>query len=300
MVRDDSGAALVESLGATAFRGSVEHEAAWSAIGDVDAIVHAAALVIQQRSWGSFQAVNVQGTKNAARAAARQGVRLIHISSVAVYGRPTKRQPSVIGEDTKWQPLSDTDYYARSKRNAELELRDIAQETGLSWVTLRPCVVYGERDRAFMPRVLRALRFGIAPLVGNGNNILTVVYASNVAEAVQAALERPEVEGSFNITNDGEITQREFVAAVGAAMGRRIRFVRVPLSAATGFGLADYYLQRLLRPGKYPRMGGAAARFLAAENPYTSERARQELKWNPSVPPHEAIMRSVRWFTGDE
>jgi nucleoside-diphosphate-sugar epimerase len=170
----------------------------------------------------------------------------------------------------------------------------------LSWAALRPCVVYGERDRAFMPRVLRALRFGIAPLVGNGNNILTVVYAGNVAQAVQAALEHPEVEGSFNITNDGEITQREFVAAVGSAMGQRIRFVKVPLSCATGFALSYYYLQRLLRPGKYPRMGGAAARFLAAENPYTSERARQELKWNPSVPPHEAIMRSVRWFTGDE
>jgi len=227
-------------------------------------------------------------------------VRLVHISSVAVYGRQTPRQPSVVGEDARWQPLNDTDYYARSKRNAELILHDIAKETGLSWAALRPCVVYGERDRAFMPRVLRALRFGIAPLVGNGNNILTVVYAGNVAQAVQAALERSDVEGAFNITNDGEITQREFVAVVGAAMGQRIRFVRVPLSAATGFALTYYYLQRLLRPGKYPRMGAAAARFLAAENPYTSERARRELEWNPSVPPHEAIMRSVRWFTGDE
>ncbi len=300
MVRDDSGEALVESLGATAVRGSVEREASWSVIGDVDSIVHAAALVTQQKSWGSFQAVNIQGTRYAAQTAALRGARFIHISSVAVYGRQVPVRHRVMREDTKWQPLRDADYYARSKREAELELLDIAQKTGLSWVALRPCVVYGERDRAFMPRVLRALRFGIAPLVGRGDNVLTVVYAGNVAEAVHAALEHPQVEGSFNVANDGDITQREFVSAVGAAMGRSMRFVKVPLSAAQGFAHTYYYVQRLLRPSKYPRMGVAAARFLAAENPYTSERARQELKWTPSVPPQEAITRSVHWFTGDK
>jgi nucleoside-diphosphate-sugar epimerase len=300
LVRDESGKRLVESFGATAVHGSVEDPQAWTHARQSDAIVHAAALVTQQASWGTFHAVNVEGTRHAASSAGKQGIRLVHISSVAVYGRRPGDLAGPVDEDSPRGQLADTDYYARSKRMAEEVLWTASEKTRIRAVAIRPCVVYGERDRAFMPRVLRALRFGIAPLVGNGKNVLTVVYAGNVAEAVQAALEHPEVEGPFNTTNDGELTQREFVATVAAAMGRRVRFVRVPFLAAQGLALSYHWLQRLLRPGKYPTMGAAAARFLATENPFTSERARRRLKWNPSVPPADAIRRSVRWFSGDE
>jgi len=65
LVRDDSGVALVESLGASAIKGRVEDEEPWLSLQKAQAIVHAAALVTQQRSWGSFQSVNIQGTKHA-------------------------------------------------------------------------------------------------------------------------------------------------------------------------------------------------------------------------------------------
>lgn len=300
LVRDESGKTLVQSFGATAVHGSVEDPQAWTHAHRADAIVHAAALVTQQASWDTFYAVNVEGTRYAANTAGERGIRLVHISSVAVYGRRPADLAAPVDEDCPRGELANTDYYARSKRMAEEVLWTASMKTGLRAVAIRPCVVYGERDRAFMPRVLRALRFGIAPLVGNGKNVLTVVYAGNVAEAVQAALERPEVDGPFNTTNDSDLTQREFVAAVAAAMDRRVRFVRVPFLAAQGFALSYHWLQRLLRPGKYPRMGVAAARFLATENPFTSKRARRQLMWNPSVPPEEAIRRSVRWFSEDE
>jgi nucleoside-diphosphate-sugar epimerase len=285
LVRDASGQGLVESLGAGAVHGTVEDEQSWSRARDTDAIVHSAALVTQQASWETFQAVNVEGTRYAARTAGDLGIRLVHISSVAVYGRRPTTTALSVDEDSPQGELAVTDYYARSKRLAEEAQWTEVKKAGIRAVAIRPCVVYGERDRAFMPRVLRALRYGIAPVIGSGDNVLTVVYAGNVAEAVQAALEHPEVEGSFNTTNDGEITQRDFVSAVGAAMGRRVRFVRVPLAVAQGLALAYHGLQRVLRPGKYPRMGSAAARFLAME------------KWNPSVAPHEAIARSVRWYS---
>lgn len=295
MVRDAGGRELVESLGAEATAGRVEEESAWSAVRGVEAVVHAAAIITARRRWEDFAAVNVDGARWAALAAARCGARLVHISSVAVYGRPTRIPQQQIDEATPWIPLPSQDFYARSKRAAEEAVETVRRDSGLSAASLRPCVVYGERDRTFLPRLIRALRFGVAPLVGDGDNPLALVYAGSVAQAVLAALEHPEAVGAFNTTNDGTITQREFFRMLAAAAGRRIRFIRLPLSVATGLALSVQRVRQLSRPGRYPGLGGAGARFLATPNPYTSERARHELRWHPSLNPSEALLRSVRW-----
>jgi len=114
-----------------------------------------------------------------------------------------------------------------------------------------------------------------------------------------SALESPSSRASFNITNDGEMTQRDFLAAVGAAMGKRVRFVRLPMAVAGTLALSYHGMRRLLRPGSYPGFGIGAARFMAANNPFSSERATRELRWNPSTPPQAAVKRSVRWFNKD-
>jgi nucleoside-diphosphate-sugar epimerase len=203
-------------------------------------------------------------------------------------------------EDSPWTELVESDYYARSKREAEEVMWSVARDTGLSAVALRPCVIYGERDRVFLPRVVRAMRFGIAPLVGRGDNLLTVVYAGNVAEAIVAAVERPDVTGNVNVANDGALTQRQFLETVAAAMGRQLRLVRVPVAAASGFAICYHGLRRLIRPGRYAGMAVGAARFMAADNPFYSGRASTRLGWSPSTPPSDAVRRSVEWFVNEQ
>jgi nucleoside-diphosphate-sugar epimerase len=157
-------------------------------------------------------------------------------------------------------------------------------------------VIYGERERLFMARLLRILRFGVAPLVGPGDNRLAMVYVGNVIDAIGSALERPETSGPFNTANDGGITQCEFYKIIEEETGYRIRMVRVPVAAAAAFGTAWHLAARLWRPGRYTGLGSSSARFLARENPYSSHRAESELGWTPSIPPREALRRTVRWF----
>jgi nucleoside-diphosphate-sugar epimerase len=241
--------------------------------------------------------VNVAGTRLAVEAAARRGARLVHISSVAVYGRrPAVASGERVAEDAPFLPIAAADFYARSKRLAEETLWETARHSGVSAVALRPCVIYGERERIFMGRVLRAVRLGVVPLVGPGDNELALVYAGNVADAVLAALDRPHVEGPFNTTNDGRITQRQVFETIGEVLGRRLRFVRLPLGAAVAANHAWHLVRRLRRPGRYAGLGGSGARFLARENPYTSARAQQELDWRPVTPPRETLRRTVEWF----
>lgn len=300
LTRDDRGAVLVESLGAKAVRGVVEAAASWSAARDADAIVHAAALITQREPWERFESVNIRATRLAAETAAQSEARLVHISSIAVYGRRLGAPPNSLDENAPWTALAQTDFYARSKRLAEEAVWSVARKTALSAVALRPCVIYGERDRVFLPRVIAALRFGIAPVVGHGNNTLTTVYAGNVADAVVCALAHPEVNGCFNVTNDGTLTQREFFTAVGDSMGRNARLVSVPLPAATAVAATFQTVRRLFRPKSYSGMAAGAARFLAADNPYRSDRARQQLNWTPGVSALDAVRRSVKWFMEQE
>jgi nucleoside-diphosphate-sugar epimerase len=299
MVRDDRGTRLVAELGAEPVRGSVETPESWDAAEGAHAIVHAAALVVKTAPWSEYDTVNVVGTRLAVEAAQRYGARLVHISSVAVYGRsPAKDEAGTTSEDAPFGPIQPGDYYAHSKRAAEAVLWERARALGVGAVALRPCVVYGERDRAFMNHVLRILRWGWAPLVGGGDNRLAMVYAGNVAAAVLAALDRSAASGPFNVTNDGGLTQREFFEIAGRAMGVRVRFVRVPTGLAVAGSWLVNRLQRALRPGRYAGIGGSGGRFLARDNPYTSERAVRELGWRLVVAPREGLERTVRWFVG--
>ena len=294
LVRPASRAA-VERLGADPVPGDVTDPAVWRAAAHgVRGIVHAAALVQRRCSWERYVAVNVEGTRLAAQAAGAAGARLVHISSVAVYGGSgaygVDRERR--GEDSPFLPIAESDFYARSKRLAEAVVRDAAGG-GLSAVALRPNVVYGERDRLFTPRVIRVVRFGVVPRIGPGTNRLSCVYAGNVAAAVVAALEAPGFGfRAYHVTSDAPppLTQREFFAAFAAALGSRPRAIPIPL------GLARVVMGVLTSR----TLARAAASFIIGENPYGDDRARSELGWRPPFTAQEAVGRTVRWFVENE
>lgn len=299
----------VRALGAEPVTGDVTDRTAWAraAVG-ISGIVHAAAFVARRTSLDAFRAVNVGGTERAIETARTAGVPLVHVSSVAVYGRDAAfaEGPQCVTEDYTFRPLPDWDYYARSKREAELAVQLAARTGGVAAVAIRPNVIYGERDRLFAPRVVRFVRHGMVPQVGSGQNHLSCVYAGNVAAAVVTALERVR-EGfrAYNTTNDSDLTQREFFETFAQAAGKSVRWIPVPTPLVRA-GIALYATwQSVTSPGVYPGVGRAAVGFLTGENPYSSERARAELDWRPRVPPREAIARTVRWVTrgrekGDE
>jgi len=296
------GRETVEHLGAEAILGDVSDPAAWQraceGCGGVQGVVHAAALVARRATFDEYLRVNVTGTERAAAAARAAGARLVHVSSVAVYGRRRQYQHEAgsVDEHYPWQPLDASDFYAHSKRLAETHLWEETARGGLWAVALRPNVIYGEFDRRFSRRVARLVRTGFVPQIGPGRNRLSIVYAGNVAAAALAALDAP-VPGAaaYNVTNDGTLTQREFADAFAAALGVRLRRIRLPAAPVAGALRAYTALRHLVRPGSYLGVAAGSVHFLGGDNPYRSDRARQELGWNPPTDPHTAIRRTVEW-----
>jgi nucleoside-diphosphate-sugar epimerase len=299
LVRSHSRA-IVESFGAEAISGDVTDATSWlRAAEGARAIVHAAALVASHVSYDEFFRVNVGGTRLAIEAARRTGARLIHVSSVAVYGRAGVYAAGVrsVTEDYPFQPLPARDFYARSKRATEQLLQQEAARGGVSVIAIRPNVIYGERDRLFTRRLVANLKRRFLPQIGPGTNHLSCVYAGNVAAAIVAGLDASARPGfrAYNVTRDAppSLTQREFFEAFAEALGVRPMRILIPVPVIRT-GVATWNgLMRIVVPGRYSALANAALSFILGENPYSVDRIRDELGWSAPFETRTAILRTV-------
>jgi nucleoside-diphosphate-sugar epimerase len=283
-------------------RGDVLDQASFvQAASGVNVIFHAAANIIVRGGWDSYRVTNIEGTSNAIGAAEAAGARLLHMSSVAVYGSRTRyeaaRRGSRTSEDATLEPLPERAYYARSKRESEaLVMR--AHEQGRIWASaVRPVVVYGRRDRQFVPRMATLMRRFPVPMLRGGRSVFGVVHAANVADgAILAATSDAAGGRAYNLTNDFDVSVRRFFELAGEGLGRRPLFVPLPLAVARGGLRAVKAASRMVSGGRFSLVSNSAIDFIAEDNPFTSERARRELGWKPRVHPDHGVPDAFRWW----
>lgn len=184
-----------------------------------DVIFHVAGR-ISARNLAEFLAVNRDGTARVLEAAARRPPqRLIHVSSLAVGGPTQPGRP--IEESREPAPVTD---YGRSKLAAE----ELVRGAALPWTIIRPPVVYGERDRETL-RIFRLARVRLGPVIGDGTQELSVVYAGDLAAALIAAALAPAAVGHvYYAAHPSVTTSRGLVEAVGRALGARPRYLPIP------------------------------------------------------------------------
>ena len=299
LVRDRSRTAWLSSRGVELHDGDTQDAPSYARAAEgAQFVFHCAAAVTPRGGWESYRAPNIDGTQNAVGAAAAAGARLLHLSSVAVYGpegRLALSRGTGLQELQPLRPIPEGAWYARSKRESE-ELVMAAHRAGRVWATaVRPCVIYGPRDRQFVPRAATLLRLPMAPRIGDGRAVMSIVHARSVAEvAVRAVTSETGAGRAYNVTNDAPITVGEFYEAAQAGMGRRVRWLPVPGALARGaLAIAGAALHLLGAPGS-ALLNSTSLDFLLRDNPFSSERARLDLGWTSTVDPREAVAEAFR------
>lgn len=186
-----------------------------------DVIYHVAG-VIAARSEAEFLRANHQGARNLLAASEAAGrPRFVLVSSMAAGGPSTQGAPLRGSE-----PASPVTRYGRSKLAAE----QVVRASRLPWCIVRPPMVYGPRDREVL-KVFRMARVGLAPVFGDGTQELSAVHAADLAHGLIAAGTSGAAVGQTYYACHPEVfTSAQFVRAVGRAMGRNVRVVRVPRS----------------------------------------------------------------------
>jgi nucleoside-diphosphate-sugar epimerase len=300
LVRDPARAGLLGRAEVTLATGDVLDATSFErAARGCDVLFHAAAVITPLGGWEAFRRPNVEGTRNAIAAAARANARLVHVSSVAVYG--AHRFGSDGGRtDESAAPgqIPAESYYARSKRESEDLVFD-AQRAGKLWATaLRPSVLYGSFDRQFVPRLARLLRHGFAPVIAGGRNTLAIVHAVNVADGLVRAAAFEGANGkAYNVANDYDVTVREFFERAAEGLDQRVRIISIPMPVAqVGFAIVKA-VAPLVLGNRFKSVTSSSLDFLARDNPFSSELARRELGWDPPMRPEIGIPEAFRWWS---
>lgn len=298
LTRPGSDSRFLDSLGVQKAPGDVTDAASLeAAMRGVQTVYHAAAQVGDWGKWERFVAVTIEGTRNMLTVAAKAGVkRFLHVSSISAYGHPDGEglvldETAPLGVDLhKWS------YYSRSKVEAEKLAWDAHHKGQVPVTVVKPSWLYGERDRASMPRLIRAIRAGKGKLIGDGTNRLNLTYAGSEAAGCILAATNPQALGqSYNLSNDGEITQAEYLNKIAECIGAKPVSKKVPYKIAYGAAFLMELFGHMLGRKKPPLVTRYAVWLIGRRCFFSAEKARKELGWKPMVGYDEGIRRTVAW-----
>ena len=217
----------------------------------INIVVHLAARVHVMHDTAAdplaaFRAVNVDGTLNLARQAAAAGVRrFVFISSIKVNGEST--QPGQAFTET--DAPAPQDAYGHSKHEAEQGLRQLASDTGMEVVIIRPPLVYGLGVKANFAALMRAVQRGWPLPLGAVHNQRSLVALDNLVDFIVTCINHPHAANQTFLVSDGQdLSTTELVRGMAKAASVSARLLPVPVwvlqAGATLLG-KGYAVQRL-------------------------------------------------------
>lgn len=260
--------------------GAIDAETDWTnALHGVDVVTHLAARVHVMHDESNdpleeFRRVNVAGTENLARQAARAGVkRLVFVSSIKVNGEATCEGRQFSECDMP----SPQDPYGVSKWEAEQALHLVAKETGMEVVIVRPPLVYGAGVKGNFAQMLKVLASGTPLPLASVNNQRSLIYVGNLVDALILCGTHPAATEQTYLVSDGEdVSTPDLLRQLGAAIGYPARLFPCPPAllklAGRLTGKAEQ-IDRLL--GSLSVDSGKIRRELGWAPPYTLQQGLQ-------------------------
>lgn len=279
----------LKALGATVAFGDVtDPESLVAPMKDVDAVVHAAAVV----QFGKVDAkamarINVDGTRHVMDMARRLDVaKVLHVSSIAALG--IHADGTV--DETAVHPRDYASAYERTKHEASL-VADEAARRGLHVVQALPSVVFGPRDPNFGVFFKRWMRRKV-PVLPGPETVLSLVHVEDLARGIVQALDEGGAGDKYLFTQ-ANITLRDLFTLIEAASGVRGPRLVVPSRVARGFvKVAAVAATPTPWRGMVSRRSGDV---LGKRRVYLNDTAVARLGWDPGD--FEARLAGVsRWY----
>jgi uncharacterized protein (TIGR01777 family) len=243
----------------------------------VAAVVHLAGAGIADRRWSeSYQAEirgsRVQGTKalvSALTAMATPPGVLLSGSAIGWYG-------DAGGREVDESSPPGTGFFAELVRDWEAAA-GAAGQAGIRVVTMRSGLVLSPRG-GVLARLLPLFRLGLGARLGPGTQVMSWVALSELVAIMRFLLARDDISGPVNATTPHPVTNREFTAALAAALHRpAVLAVPVPVLQVVLGGASSELLssarvlpRRLLAAGyrfRHPGLAGALAAELSPHPP---------------------------------
>lgn len=214
---------------------------------------------------------NVMGTINMLGLAKRVHARVLQASTSEVYGDPLVHPQT----EEYWgnvNPIGLRSCYDEGKRLAETLMTDYHRQNKVDIRIARIFNTYGPRmleddGRVVSNFIVQALRGEPLTLYGEGQQTRSFCYVSDLVEALVRLMNTPDLHHPINLGNPGEFTIKQLAEEVQAICGTETGFKYMPL------------------PEDDPK-----------QRKPDITRAQNLLGWNPTIPLHEGLEKTVDDF----
>lgn len=241
--------------------------------------------------YGDFNRINhdyLRAFTGALHTSGKVPRKLLYISSLSVLGPQGEREYRKY--DETMVPSPDTRYGA-SKLKSELWLAT----AGIPYIILRATGIYGPRDRDYF-LMFESIKKGFDFGVGFRRQMLTFIYAADLAEAAYMALEKAPAGETYHISEPRDYTQKEFRCLAMKALG--VRFVlpvRMPLWAVR-VACRVSELVGVVR-GKPATLNSDKYRILRRRNwRCDTSKAERDFGFRAQTSLTEGIEKSIDWY----
>jgi nucleoside-diphosphate-sugar epimerase len=285
----------LDELGIETIGGDLrDAEAVARACQGVDVVFHSAGVAGIWGAWDHFYGINTLGTRNIVAGCLRHAVpRLVYTSSPSVTFDGTDQNG--IDESAPY-PARWLCHYPHTKALGEQHVLESNGRDGLLTCSLRPHLIWGPRDQHLIPRLLDRARSGKLRRIGDGTNLVDMVYVENAAaahlQAADALLPASPVCGRAYFISQGEpVNCWDWLNEILGLAGIPPIQKSISLPAAWRIGAVLETVYRVFGRQSEPRMTRFLAAQLATSHYFDITRARQDFGYSPSISTAEGMRR---------
>ncbi len=290
IVRDTSNLKWLDGKNVEILKGSLfDTDFLKKAIKDVDYVYHIAG-VTKGKNYQDYYRGNVETTRNLLNACLENQrlKKFILASSLAAVGPGDDAIP--VDETREYKPITS---YGKSK--AEAEKLALSFKDKLPITIVRPPSVYGPRD-TYTFELFKYVKFGFLPAVLPDEQILSLVYVSDLVDGFILAGESDEATGKVYFISDERIyTWKEIETAVLKAIDKKVIRLKIPPMILYSVSFVSELVFKL--QGKASPLNLEKIKDIRQKNWACSiEKAKKELGYKPKVSLEDGMRLTINWY----
>lgn len=264
-----------------------------------DAIFHVAALAGVWGKFDDYYGINYLGTKNLIEVAKAKGIgRFVYTST-----------PSVVFNKDDLLGVGEEQPYATEFLNAYSETKTLAEKfvlaanDGQSFLTcaIRPHLIWGPGDPHLFPRVIQKGKEGKLKIVGDGENLVDIVYVENAALAHVQAFEH--LKPGSRVCGQAYFVGQERPVKLWDFINQILGFVKVePVMSSIDVTTAyrvGWLLEKVFKlfgiQKPEPPMTRFVALNLGKSHYFSHEKAKRDFGYYPKVSIEEGLKKTFSY-----
>tara|TARA_Y100001968_G_scaffold327345_1_gene372196 strand:- start:6636 stop:7625 length:990 start_codon:yes stop_codon:yes gene_type:complete len=253
---------------------------------DVHTLVHCAAITHDEANQNNdnyqlFENVNVRAFESLIEQSVKSNVRkIIFISSVKVNGEFSP-EGKAFRSDSICNPSG---YYGLSKLKAEVLLQKLALKNNISFVIIRPPLVYGPGVKANFYQLIKIINNKFPIPLASISNLRSYIYIDNLISFICECIKNDSSNGKiFLVSDKSPLSTPDLIREIADALGVKPRLFTIPP------GLLNFFSKLIKKKSKLNKLTSSLV--------IDPKEAYSTLNWEPPFSTKEGIKSTIKWFT---